>query len=124
MGVVFTKLRSFYRVCIAILRKVKQETRLFRKSVREVLEHLIERGIQIIQLKYHCLQVRKRMCSVRTYTEWESYARLLDHLEGTVDWKYIEHSDFYDYERLERRRQMMKQLRTNQNIKTLTFCVR
>ena len=64
------------------------------------------------------------MCSVRTYTEWESYARLLDHLEGTVDWKYIEHSDFYDYERLERRRQMMKQLRTNQNIKTLTFCVR
>ena len=48
------------------------------------------------------------MCEVRSYTEWESYARLLDHLEGTVDWKYIESSRNYDYIRLERRRQMMK----------------
>jgi len=86
---------------------------MFRRAMRELVGHLIERGIQIIQLKYHCLQVRKRMCFVRSYAEWESYARLLDHLEGTVDWKYKEQSYYYDYERLEQRRQMMKQLRTN-----------
>ena len=44
------------------------------------------------------------MCKVRSYAEWESYARLLDHLEGTVDWKYKDFSFYYDYERLERRR--------------------
>lgn len=104
MGLVFTKLRSFVRVCICILRRLKFETRVFRKATRELVSHLIERGIQIIQLKYHCLQVRKRMCTVRSFTEWESYARLLDHLEGTVDWKYRDFSHFYDFERLERRR--------------------
>ena len=53
------------------------------------------------------------MRHVRSYTEWESYARLLDHLEGTVDWKYIKASKLYDYERIETRRQLMKQLRSN-----------
>ena len=48
------------------------------------------------------------MCNVNSYAEWESYARLLDHLEGTVDYKYIEQSKVYDYVRLERRRLMMK----------------
>ena len=28
------------------------------------------------------------MCQADSYAEWEAYARLLDHLEGTVDWKY------------------------------------
>lgn len=105
---VFSKLRSFVRFLLSLLRRVRAEVRVFRKATREVIIYLLDRGIQIIQLKYHCLQVRKRMCEVRSYTEWESYARLLDHLEGTVDWKYIESSRNYDYIRLERRRQMMK----------------
>lgn len=64
------------------------------------------------------------MCMVRSRVEWESYARLLDHLEGTVDWKYSPTSKVYDYERIEARRQMMKQLRDNSNVKTLAFCIR
>ena len=112
------------RAVIRFLRRLRDELRLFSRASRDVINYLIDRGIQIIQLKFHCLQVRKRMCQVRSYTEWESYARLLDHLEGTVDWKYIQHSDFYDYARLETRRQMMKQLRNNQSVKTLAYCIR
>ena len=64
------------------------------------------------------------MCKVHSYQEWESYARLLDHLEGTVDWKYRASSRVYDFARIEARRQMMKQLRKNDNVKTLAFCIR
>lgn len=64
------------------------------------------------------------MCQVKSYKEWESYARLLDHLEGTVDWKYVAHSNHYDYGRLEARRLVMKQLRNNNNVKTLSHCIR
>ena len=75
------------------------------------------------------MQIRNRMTNVRSSAEWESYARLLDHLEGTVNWKYVERTKKYeklknDYARLESRRQLMKQLRKNQNIKTLAFCIR
>ena len=64
------------------------------------------------------------MCKVKSYKEWESYARLLDHLEGTVDWKYISESEHYDFGRLEVRRHMMKQLRNNSRMKTLAHCIR
>ena len=121
---VFTRLRRFVRLILRILRRIKNEARQFCRSVREVIESLIDRGIRKIELKYHCLQVRKRMCQVRSYTEWEGYARLLDHLEGTVDWKYVTKSSHYDFERLETRRNMMKQLRNNGNVKTLAYCIR
>ena len=117
-------LRKFYRLILYLLKKFREETRVFRKALGEVLLSLIDRCIQKITLKYNCLQVRKRMCLVKSYKEWESYARLLDHLEGTVDWKYISHSTQYDYARLEVRRQMMKQLRNNSSIKTLAHCIR
>ena len=120
----FNRLRKFVRIVLSILKKFRDELKLFKRSIREVIQHLIDRGIQIISLKYNCLQVRRRMCHVRSHTEWESYARLLDHLEGTVDWKYVKSSNLFDYERIETRRQMMKQLRGNQNIKTLAFCIR
>ena len=64
------------------------------------------------------------MCNVESYKEWESYARLLDRLEGTESWKYTLKSTCYDYTRIESRRQMMKQLRNNSNVKTLAFCIR
>ena len=120
----FNRVRRFFRQIMRFLRKLKEEARLFTRSIGEVIRYLIDRGIMFIQLKYHCLQVRKRMCEVRSYTEWESYARLLDHLEGTVDWKYILKSDHYEYVRLEARRNMMKQLRSNSNTKTLAYCIR
>ena len=100
----FNRVRKFVRLILSILKRFRDEMHQFRKSIREVLQYLIDRGIQIIQLKYNCLQVRKRMCHVRSHLEWESYARLLDHLEGTVDWKYVKHSSLYDYERVETRR--------------------
>ena len=119
-----TKLKRFARMILRILRRLRDEFRMFRMATGDVLSYMVDRGIKIIQLKYDCLRVRKRMLSVRTNSEWESYARLLDHLEGTVDWRYIPDSDRYDYKRLEARRQMMKQLRNRGNVRTLSYCIR
>ena len=105
---VFVRLRKLLRLIRRIFKRLRDEMRSFTRSTREIILHLIHRGIQMLQLKYNCLQVRKRMCKVRSYAEWESYARLLDHLEGTADWKYVFESKNYDYVRLEARRQMMK----------------
>ena len=101
---VVSRLRRFVRFIIRVLRRLRDELRLFRRSTCEVLAYMIDRGIKIIQLKYDCIQIRKRIIKVRSHAEWESYARLLDHLEGTVDWRYIEYSERYDYKRLEARR--------------------
>ena len=61
---------------------------------------------------------------VKDYKEWESYAKLLDHLEENNEWKFKLESNDYDYLRLEKRRQMMKQLRKSDNIQTLAHCLR
>ena len=97
-------LRRWVRYILRILRRIRSEMHLFGKSVCEVLQALIDRGIQSIMLKYNCMQIRNRMTNVRSTAEWESYARLLDHLEGTVNWKYVERTKKYDYARLESRR--------------------
>ena len=64
------------------------------------------------------------MLEVKSSEEWESYAKLLDYLEGCVDWKYESQSEVYDYQRIAKRTQTMKQLRKSDNIKTLAQCLR
>ena len=70
------------------------------------------------------MRVKKRMIESNDFKEWEQYARLLDHLEGNNEWKFQLESTDYDYIRLEKRRQMMKQLRKADNIQTLSHCLR
>ena len=100
----FNKVRRFYRLILRILKRIRNELRLFKTSIKDILLHMVDNFIYFIELKHHCLEVRKRMLDVRSYTEWASYAKLLDHLEGTEEWKHIDKSDLYDYERLSRRR--------------------
>ena len=85
---VLSSLARFVRAILRVLRRLKHETRAFRSSLKEVVRAVIDRIIAFIQRKYHCLKVRKRMTKVGSYAEWEAYAKLLDHLEGNVDWKY------------------------------------
>ena len=96
-------LRRFVRLILRILRRFRQETSTFRKSLRDVIQGVIDKIINFIQLKYHCIKVRRRMGQAQSYPEWEAYARLCDHLEGTEKWKYEAESDCYDHPRLQQR---------------------
>ena len=51
------------------------------------------------------------MKEVKSYKEWEDYAKSLDSLEGINEWKLRKASNHYDYERIEARLLMMKHLR-------------
>ena len=106
-------LRALHR----ILSLFKRECVMFTKSVKEIWRFLVESLIIRITRKYHCLQIRKRMYQVQNYREWEQYAKLLDYLEGYVEFKYRPESEDYDYVRIDVRRVMMKQLRNSNNIK-------
>ena len=64
------------------------------------------------------------MLQVKSSQEWEEYAKLLDLLEGLNEWKLHKESPYYDYERIESRLLMMKQLRKQNNVKTLSHCLR
>ena len=118
------KIRKTIRTLFKILKLFFTEAYLTSTSMRAILKYLTSKLINLIILKYNILQVRKRITQVKDYKEWESYARLLDHLEGNNEWKCRLESRSYDYARIERRRQMMKQLRKSDNVKTLTHCLR
>ena len=118
------RLRKSIRILFKILKLFFTEAYLTHTSMRAILKYLTGKLINLIILKYNILQVRKRITQVKDYKEWESYARLLDHLEGNNEWKCRLESRNYDYARIERRRQMMKQLRKSDNVKTLTHCLR
>ena len=61
---------------------------------------------------------------VKSYKEWEHFAKVLDHLEGLNDWKLRRVSSCYDYERIESRLLMMRHLRKEKNVRTLAHCLR
>jgi len=105
------RVRKFFRLVKSILKRVLSEFKQYHTSVAQIITHLIDKGILFIELKYHCLEIRRRMSDVRSHNEWQSYAKLLDYLESTEKWKYDGKSDRYDYERLDKRRKMMKYLR-------------
>jgi TAG lipase/steryl ester hydrolase/phospholipase A2/LPA acyltransferase len=64
------------------------------------------------------------MNQATSYKEFERYARQLDIHLDTNSYKFSEKSRLYDYERIESRYRIMKQLRKSKNIKTLAHALR
>ena len=88
------------------------------------MRHLWRWFVEWVRLRYNCRKIRHKMKQAKSKQEWENLARLLDALEGCNEWKAQRESDFYDYQRIEKRTQMMKQLRKSDNIKTLAHQLR
>lgn len=119
-----SKIRRAIRLLIRFFSLYRDEFRQFRKATREVFRQIIRNLIDYIVLKNDCLQIKKKMCLVRSYSEWKECASLLDHLEGCEKWKYRDESKNYDFRRIKQRRQMMKQLRKSDKVKTLAHYLR
>lgn len=60
----------------------------------------------------------------RTFEEWVEYAKSLDYLARKDQWKLIDQSRLYDYERIETRYRNMKTLRKAKDIKGLCLGLR
>ena len=100
------------------------ELRQVKEASQEVSISWLTSFINHIMLRSRCDLLREKMKHVKSYKEWESYAKLLDHLEGHNWWKNERVSSSYDYDRIESRLLMMRHLRKKNNIKTLTHCLR
>lgn len=64
------------------------------------------------------------MDQAKTFIEWVEYAKTLDYLEGKDQWKLINQSRLYDYERIEARYRNMKRLRIARDVHGLGECLR
>lgn len=84
----------------------------------------LESFINAVLLQYRCRIIRQKMRTVKSYTQWTHYAKLLDTLEGLNEWKSTKESNLYDWKRIEARLAMMKHLRIQKNVKTLAHCLR
>ena len=60
----------------------------------------------------------------KTFEEWVEYARSLDYLARKDQWKLIDQSRLYDYERIKTSYKNMKNLRKAKDIKSLCISLR
>ena len=81
------KLKKAINLLKFLLNLSRAEYRCFRQAIRDILTYWKGRVIDYIVLRYNCLKIRRRMLEVKTTREWESYAKLLDYLEGCMEWK-------------------------------------
>jgi hypothetical protein len=59
-----------------------------------------------------------------TFEDWVEYAKTLDYLEGKDQWKMVDQSRLYDYERIAARYRNLKRLRKAKDVKALCLCLR
>lgn len=64
------RVRAFFRLVMRTLKRILSEFTHCRSSVAQIIKHLIDKGILFIELKYHCLEIRRRMSDVRSHNEW------------------------------------------------------
>lgn len=100
------------------------EMREAKKSLIKVTKEWRNMFVRYLLKKYKAARLEDRMNASTTYKEWEQFAKQLDLLQGTNDYKFKVESRLYDYERIESRYRIMKQLRKSKNIKTLAHALR
>lgn len=115
---------SLIRQLLRILRQAAVELKIFNEASREVIRTLLSKITSYILHRHKCHQIHQKMLTLTCYSEWEAHAKLLDQLEGLTEWKLTKESPYYDYERIESRLLLMKQLRKANNVKTLAHCLR
>jgi hypothetical protein len=106
---------------LALILTELQEVKI---AVRQVLKEWRNKLVRYILKKFKGAKLQDLLNNAKTYKEWEKYAKQLDILEGTNDYKLRNESRLYDFERIESRYRIMKQLRKGKNVKTLAHMLR
>lgn len=93
-------------------------------SFRLVLKHCYKILVRKLLHLYKTARLEDLMNQATTYRKFENFARQLDIHLDTQAFKFRPESGLYDYERIESRYRIMKQLRKGKNIKTLAHALR
>jgi hypothetical protein len=77
------------------------------------------RQFMMITYQYKVIKLLQKMHQAKTFEEWVEYAKSLDYLEKKDQWKMINQSRLYDFERIELRYKTLKRLRKQKDVKAL-----
>jgi predicted acylesterase/phospholipase RssA len=115
--------RVFYRLSFLVALAIA-EMREASSAFKQVLKEWRNMFIRLVLRKYKALKLLDKMDTCSTHDEWEKYAKQLDILSGRNEYKFKLESRLYDYERIDSRYRIMKQLRKSKNVKTLAHALR
>ena len=73
---------------------------------------------------YKVIKLMQKMDQATSFEEWVEYAKSVDYLEKKDQWKMINQSRLYDYERIELRYKNLKRLRKEKDVNGLCICLR
>ena len=91
-----------------MLALILTELQEVKTAVRQVLKEWRNKLVRYILKKFKGVKLQDLLNNAKTYKEWEKYAKQLDILEGTNDYKLRNESRLYDFERIESRYRIMK----------------
>jgi len=91
-----------------MLALILTELQEVKTAVRQVLKEWRNKLVRYILKKFKGAKLQDLLNNAKTYKEWEKYAKQLDILEGTNDYKLRNESRLYDFERIESRYRIMK----------------
>ncbi|CDW73342.1 patatin-like phospholipase family [Stylonychia lemnae] len=75
-------------------------------------------------ISYKQVKLRQKLENASNFQEWVKLARTLDQIEGREQWKLINKSSLYEYERIEARYKGMREMRKKNDIRGLVHCLR
>ena len=61
-----------------LVAKAFSEIREVNTASKEVFRYAITAFVEWIALKYKCMKIRQKMLIVKSFKEWEEYAKVLD----------------------------------------------
>ena len=99
--------KMFYRLCM-LAALALTELQEVSQACKQVFKEFVNKFIRFILKKYKGAKLQDLMQNVDNHRDWEKYARQLDYLYGTNEYKLKNESRLYDYERIESRYRIMK----------------
>ena len=115
----------FLRILTMPLVELIQITKAIKAILKQILIKMSAiilrqvRQFMMIMYQYKVIKLLQKMHQAKTFEEWVEYAKSLDYLEKKDQWKMINQSRLYDYERIELRYKTLKRLRKQKDVKAL-----
>ena len=118
------KLDSSSKKLAALLRVLIQELKYSLSAANEVRMYMFIRLVRHFVLTYKERIIMDMMKKVKDFKSWERLAKLLDQVTGALEWKLKFESSTYDYQRIQNRYELMRDMRHSDDIEGLINSLR
>ena len=108
------------RLIIHLIKQPFFEIAEFDKSLRFVLNKMMDKFVLFIMNKHKRMKLMERLLNVKDYNEWHEVTNMLDRLsESKMNWKDDAWSEIYDHKKVLAKTQLYRRLRANHDVRGL-----